>query len=165
MLGVVRHENFGSRLDTFALGLLGGITEHPVGEVEGGLIGPESRHMFRRGLKGHDVFGPMLQPRASGALATAHNREERSHLVRTEGCRRRTPYEEAQKCDAPRMGNASSSRGASRNHTESSAMKEIVPKRISPPTDMMMMTKSTYTMKFCYSPRMSANRRGYDLDN
>ena len=43
-----------------------------------------------------------------------------------------------------RMGGAG---GASHSHAESSVMKEIIQKRISPPTNMMM-TKSTYAVKF-----------------
>ncbi len=86
--------------------------------------------------------------------------------------RRRTPRASARKCVAPRLGSASTSRGASRSHAESSTMKERAPKRISwpmlksPPDDMM----KRYSRKLAGSrldacPTVGANCRGYKSDS
>lgn len=62
MLRVVGHEDPGRLLDALALGLVSGVLVESVGKVKGGLITLESRHMPRRGLKGHGMLDPALQP-------------------------------------------------------------------------------------------------------
>ena len=55
MLGVSCHENFSSRLDALALGLVGGVVEEPVREVEGGPVRLERHHMLHCGAQ---TIGP-----------------------------------------------------------------------------------------------------------